>query len=271
MSGTFDGLPPYEGYEDVKIEKRDEVVVLTMNVPEKLNALTPGIRFSLKRICEEVHDDDSAKVLVITGEGKGFCSGADVGGGARATPPPSRVRTMENSFAWITRFQTIDKPVIAAVNGVAAGGGLSLALGCDIRIASDQARFLTVFVRRALIPDVGVTWFLPRVVGLQKALTMSWLSDEVKAEEAERIGLVDKVVPHDQLMEATMELAARLAKGPSIAIELTKRAMYRGLISDLPAHLDLEEKYQAIAQASEDAEEGRRSFQEKRPPDFKGR
>ncbi len=271
MSGSFEGLTPYEGYEDVVVEKKNGVVVLTLNVPEKLNALTPGIRFSLKRICEEVHDDDGAKVLVITGAGRGFCSGADVGGGLGAAPPPSRAKLMENSFAWITRFQTIDKPVIAAINGVAAGGGLSLALGCDIRIASDQARFITVFIRRALIPDVGVTWFLPRLVGLQKALLMSWLSDEVKAEEAERIGLVDRVVPHAKLMEETMELAERLAKGPSIAIELTKRAMYRGMTDDLTTHLDLEEKFQAICQASEDAKEGNRSFQEKRPPNFQGR
>lgn len=270
MSGLFEGLVPYEGYEDVRVEKRDGVVVLTLNVPEKLNALTPGIRFSLKRICEEVHDDDSAKVLVLTGEGRGFCSGADVGGGAK-TAKKGRVQITANSFAWITRFQTIDKPVIAAINGVAAGGGLSLALGCDFRIASDQARFFTVFVRRALIPDVGVTWFLPRVVGLQKALMMSWLSDEVKAAEAERIGLVDKVVPHDQLMEETMALANRLANGPSIAIELTKRAMYRGLTNDLLPHLDLEEKYQAICQASDDAKEGNLSFQEKRAPNFQGR
>ena len=270
MSGPFEGLTPYEGYEDALVEKRNGVVVLTLNVPDKLNPLTPGIRFSIKRVCEELHDDDSAKVLVITGAGRGFCSGADLGSGG-PRPPENRVELMENSYAWITRFQTIDKPVIAAINGVAAGGGLSLALGCDIRIASDKSRFITVFSRRALIPDVGVTWFLPRFVGLQRALLMSWLSDEVKAEEAERIGLVDKVVPHDQLMEVTMELAERLARGPSVSIELTKRAMYRGLTSELLPHLDLEEKFNAICMASEDYKEGVASFQEKRPPNFQGR
>ncbi|MBI4199039.1 MAG: enoyl-CoA hydratase/isomerase family protein [Chloroflexi bacterium] len=270
MSGPFEGMVPYQGYEEMLVEKRDGVVIATLDAPHKLNALTPAIRLGLRRLPVEVQLDDEAKVLVITGAGRGFCSGADVGG-PRPQVQKTRYQMVENSFEWIRAFPTLSKPVIGAINGVCAGGGLSLALACDVRIASEQARFITVFSRRALVPDVGVTWLLPRVMGLSKALLLAWLSDEVKAEEALRLGLVDRVVPHDQLMEATLELAGRLARGPSVAIELTKRAMWRGLNTRLEESLDLEEKYQAIAHESEDYQEGIRSFQEKRPAQFKGR
>lgn len=273
MPGRYAGLTPYEGYEDMLIEKREGVVIATLNVPEKLNALTPGIRFGLRRILEDVNDDDDARVLVITGTGRGFSSGADVGGGAaaQAERQPSRQEVEESRFGWINRMRTMNKPIIAAINGVVAGGGLSIALASDVRIASDKARFVTAFMRRAILPDQCSTWLLPRVVGTSRALLMLWLSDDVNAEEAERIGLVDMVVPHEELMGRTVELATRLARGPSVTIDLTKKAVYHGLTVDLETQADYEENLLGIVGRTEDVQEGRAAFRERRQPNFKGR
>jgi len=271
MSRRYAGMTPYQGYEDMLIEQKDGVVVVTLNQPEKLNALSVGMRFGLKRILEDVNDDDDAKVLVITGAGRGFCSGADMGSGAAGKGEPSRQELEESRFGWIGRFRTMRKPVIAAVNGVAAGGGFSLALAADMRIASEQARFVTAFIRRAILPDQCATWLLPHLVGASRALPMLWLSDEVKAEEALRIGLVNMVTPHDQLMARTMEIATRLAKGPSITIELTKQAVYHGLGVSLETQAEYEENLLAKVHDTEDVKEGRAAFREKRQPNFRGR
>ena len=268
MPARYHGLTPYQDYEDMLVEKRDGVVVATLNVPEKLNALTPGIRYGLKRILEDVNDDDDAKVLVLTGTGRGFSSGADLGGGAAASgQQPDRQELTESRYGWINRMRTMNKPIIGAINGVVAGGGLSVALGCDVRIASDRARFVSAFMRRAIMPDMGSTWFLPRLVGTSRAL----LSDDVNAEEAQSIGLVDMVVPHDELMERTMELAARLASAPSVTLELTKKAVYHGLTVGLETQADYEENMLAMTGRTEDVQEGRTAFKEKRQPLFKGR
>jgi 2-(1,2-epoxy-1,2-dihydrophenyl)acetyl-CoA isomerase len=211
-------------------------------------------------------------VLVLTGAGRGFCSGADMAAApAEGAPPPSRLEIEESRFGWIARFRTMRKPVIAAVNGVAAGGGFSLALACDIRIASDQARFVSAFIRRAILPDQCSTWLLPHLVGTSRALLMHWLSDDVKAEEALRIGLADRVVPHDQLMAQTLELARRLAKGPSVTIELTKQAVYHAMGVSLETHAEYEENLLNKVHHTEDMKEGRLAFREKRQPVFKGR
>jgi len=272
MSRRFADLKPYEGYGDAIVEKKDGVVVFTLNRPEKLNALSPALRLGLKRILEDVNDDDDAKVLVLTGTGRGFCSGADMGGPPNPSDaPPGRQVIEESRFGWIGRFRSMRKPVLAAVNGVAAGGGFALALACDVRIASDQARFISAFMRRAILPDQCSTWTLPHLVGTSRALLMHWLSDEVKAEEALRIGLADMVVPHADLMAKTMELANRLARGPSITIELTKQAVYHAMGTSLETHAEYEENLLAKVHHSEDVEEGRLAFREKRTPVFKGR
>jgi 2-(1,2-epoxy-1,2-dihydrophenyl)acetyl-CoA isomerase len=272
MSRRFAHLTPYEGYEDAIVEKKGGVVTFTLDRPEKLNALSPALRLGLKRILEDVNDDDEAKVLVLTGAGRGFCSGADMVGQSHAdSPPPSRQDIEESRFGWIGRFRSMRKPVLAAVNGVAAGGGFSLALACDVRIASDQARFISAFIRRAILPDQCSTWLLPHRVGTSRALLMHWLSDEVKADEALRIGLADMVVPHDELMARTMELATRLASGPSITIELTKQAVYHAMGVSLETHAEYEENLLNKVHHSDDVKEGRLAFREKRKPVFKGR
>jgi 2-(1,2-epoxy-1,2-dihydrophenyl)acetyl-CoA isomerase len=272
MSRRFAEQTPYEGYEDAIVEKKDGVVVFTLNRPEKLNALSPALRLGLKRILEDVNDDDDAKVLVLTGAGRGFCSGADMAGPPNPNDaPPSRQVMEESRFGWIARFRSMRKPVLAAVNGVAAGGGFALTLACDVRIASDQARFITAFMRRAILPDQCSTWLLPHLVGTSRALLMHWLSDEVKAEEALRIGLADMVVPHADLMTKTMELANRLARGPSMTIELTKQAVYHAMGASLETHAEYEENLLNKVHHSEDVKEGRLAFREKRQPVFKGR
>ncbi len=261
----------YEGYEDMRVTLTNGVLLVTLDNPDRLNALSTPIRHGLKRVLTEFEEDDNAKVMVITGAGRGFCSGADLGSTGSYKQTETRKQIEETRFEWISRFRSINKPIIAAVNGVAAGGGVSLALAADIRIASDQARFVTAFLRRAILPDNGATWFLPRVVGVSKALLMLWLSDDVGAEESAQLGLVDKVVPHDSLMDETMLIANRLAEGPSITLELTKKAVYHSLNVDLITQCDYEENLGAIVHNTEDNAEGRLAFREKRKPNFQGK
>ena len=269
----FPGATPYQDYHDMVVTKENGVVYARLNVPERLNPLTPGVRIGLKRITEDVRWDDDAKVLVFTGTGRGFCSGADVSRDAPPgyKPPETRWELEDPRYAWIARMKALDKPIIAAVNGVAAGGGLALALMADIRIAAQSARFLSVFVRRALIPDNATTWLLPRVVSTSQALRMILTGDDVKADEALRIGLVDQVVPDEELMSTVTDLAERIARGPSVTNELSKRLVYQGLTRDLYTQTIVESGFASVVGETEDVKEGRLSFQEKRPPVFKGR
>jgi len=259
--------------QELLFEKEDRVAIATLNLPDKLNALSPGIVAGLWQALDDVRTDDSIRVLVITGVGRGFCSGADVqslvaGTGEQDQQAPSTTRSLADIPA---ELRKLPKPVIGAINGVAAGGGLSIALACDIRIASDNARFIAVWIRRALLPDLGAHYMLPRTVGLSKACEMIFTGDTIDAKEAERIGLVSKAVPHEQLMSTTMELARRLAKGPPIAIQLAKRAIYEAQHMDLEATVELENLGFAMCLRSEDAGEGTRAFLEKREPEFRGR
>jgi 2-(1,2-epoxy-1,2-dihydrophenyl)acetyl-CoA isomerase len=261
-------------FEDILVEKSGGVVTLTLNRPDRLNSLTTQMYRELSNIMRQVNQDDETKVVVITGAGKGFCAGSDV-----SDRLASRVekRIEENRFETIQQVGAValdigdlDKPVIAAINGVAVGAGLSLALLCDIRIASDQARFGAVWVNVGLIPDLGATYYLPRLIGLEKAMGLMLSGEIIKADEALRIGLVSKVVPNDQFMAAVMELANKIAVGPSIAIELIKRGLRRSLNNDLKSQLDYESYAQNVCRKTEDHKEGVRAFAEKRKPRFRG-
>jgi 2-(1,2-epoxy-1,2-dihydrophenyl)acetyl-CoA isomerase len=255
------------------ITKENGVVYAKLNVPERLNPLTAGVRIGLKRIIEDVRWDDDAKVLVITGEGRGFCSGADLSPDAPPgyKPPETRWELEDPRYAWIARFRAMDKPVIAAVNGVAAGGGLALALMCDMRIAAASARFISVFARRALIPDNATSWLLPRIVGTSQALRMILTGDDVRADEALRIGLADQVVPDEDLMTTVRELAERIARGPSVTLELSKRLVYQGLTRDIYTQGIVESAFASVVADTEDVREGRLAFRERRQPNFQGR
>lgn len=261
-------------YQDIILEKEDGIATLTLNRPDKLNAISVAMREELPEAIDEVRGDDDVRVLVVTGAGRGFCSGADVGGQAARIAGEEVTKSRRSILAplgiWGFPLVELEKPTIAAVNGVAAGAGVSIALLCDIRIAAQSARFTAAWVRRGLIADVGATYFLPRIVGVEKALELMYTGDIIDVREAERIGLVSRVAPDDDLMKVTRELATKIAKGPPIAIELMKRAVYRDILSDLGTKLDFETYAQNVCYQSEDYKEGVSSFFEKREAHFKG-
>jgi len=262
--------------EELVYSCKGGIAKLTLNRPDKLNAITQDMFDGMEQVVGEVRNNDDVKVLVITGAGRGFCSGADVVARLAARVagegPKKTRKAMVAPVGYIASIlHRLDKPIIGAINGVAAGAGLSYALLCDIRIASDQARFGAVWVRRGLIPDVGATYLLPRIIGMDKALELAFTGDLIGAREAERIGLVTKVVPHDDLMKVTDELALKVASGPSVAIELMKRGMYRALDNDLDTQLDFESYAQNLCFGTDDFKEGVAAFREKRDSHFRGR
>jgi len=258
-------------YKEILFEKEKPLAMITLNRPEILNAYTPRMAQEIVKALEEADKDRNIRAVIVTGTGRGFCSGADRTLRAPRTAVPIPRDTI---FGPLVRklMSEFDKPVIAAINGVVAGGGFSFAMACDIRIASDRASFSQIFVKRGITPDNGSTWLLPRLVGMAKACELVWTGDIIDAAEAERIGLVSRVVPQANLLSVVRELATRIASGPPVAIQLAKRALYQGaLSSDLPSQMELELHYQAICHTTEDSQEGTRAFIEKRAPVFKGR
>ncbi len=262
-------------YQTVILEKEGGIATITLNRPDRLNAVDSQLTLDLIDALKDVDSDEGVRVVIITGAGRGFCSGADLSSMLASGAAEAGVRqaALEPTINQVTLLiRNLKRPSIAAVNGVAAGMGFSIALACDIRIASENARFSQIFVRRGLIPDTGSTYFLPRAVGMSKACEMVFTGQIIDAREAERIGLVSRVVPHDELMKATRELATTIAKGPPITIQLAKRALYRGYAEeDLAFQHEYEMHLQGICMQTEDFKEGVSAFLEKREPIFKGR
>jgi 2-(1,2-epoxy-1,2-dihydrophenyl)acetyl-CoA isomerase len=266
-------------YETLLYEVDQGVATITLNRPDVLNAISPQMIEELQGALYLVKDDARVRAVVLTGAGRGFCSGADLKARQRLKPseaPPDaskagaeRLRRTLNPL--ILAIRTIEKPFIAAVNGVAAGAGCNLALACDIVVASDEARFGNVFARIGLIPDCGGHFFLPRLVGFHKAAELMFTGDIIGAHEAERIGLINRVVPHAELVKHARELSERLARGPTRAIGLCKRTMNLGITADLAAVLDAEAEGQGLASQTEDHWEGVQAFLEKRPALFLGK
>jgi 2-(1,2-epoxy-1,2-dihydrophenyl)acetyl-CoA isomerase len=258
------------GYETVLTEDRGGVRIMTLNRPEVLNAFDARLGEELIDALGAAEKAAEVRCVVLTGAGRAFCSGADLRGHTPGeTSLGALLRGRYNRI--ILRLRTMERPVIAAVNGVAAGAGCNLALAADLRVASDRASFIEVFTRVGLIPDSGGTWLLPRFVGLGRALELMFFAEPVDAAGAERLGLVNRVVAHDDLMPATLEWAARLAEGPTRAYGLIKRAVDRALALDLRGALDYEAFLQEIAGRSEDHREGVAAFLAKRPPSYAGR
>ncbi len=263
-------------FDNMILEQEDGIAFLTLNNPEKLNAMSTEMWMDLRHIVDKINKDEEIKALVITGKGRGFCSGSDVskrlavnieGGG----PKKTQTELIKGVGDLARVIRSVDVPIIAAINGVAAGAGLSMALLSDIRIASEKARFGAIWVRVGLIGDLGATYMLPRIVGPDKAMEILTTGRMIDANEADRIGLVTKVVQHDELMPTATELATKLAKGPTLAIKFTKQAIYRGLQhNDLNTQLDYESYAQNVCRSSEDHKEGVRAFMEKREARFKG-
>ena len=259
--------------KELLVEMKGAVQVITLNRPEKKNAFTLELVRELGRIIDDAQYDDAVRALVLTGAGGGFCTGADLsGGGGRldaATPLGMRITCFAYSRLCEAMW-SLEKPIVGAINGVAAGAGCNFAFACDLLVASDKAKFIQVFVRRGLIADLGGTYFLPRLIGLAKAKELMFFGEDVTAERALEMGLVNRVVPHDRLMDEAMEVAGRLAAGPTRAIGMMKGMLNKSFESDLPSALDREGSLQGIAVSTTDVVEGVTSFMQKRPPEFKG-
>ncbi len=251
------------------------IATITFNRPEKLNALDSEIINRLPEVLRQVHEDDNIRLLVLTGAGRGFCAGADVEERLQAMQKGKLNVGFKFYSERVAQFTVgladIGKPVIAAVNGQAAGVGFSLCLLADFRIASENAKFCAVFARRGMTPDGGMTRTLQMVVGYSKALELMMTADNIDAAEALRIGLVNKVVPPEQLMPTTMALAEKLLRNAPLSLSFTKQATQHGWSSDFINQLEFESWGVAICRHSEDHKEGINSFLEKRPAHFKGK
>jgi len=261
-------------YQDIIYTEENGIATMTLNRPDKMNAFSLGMQDSMYRVVENASQDRTVRVLIITGAGRAFCSGADVKSLAEGSNrPPNQQRPGEGVSERVNLhvlMQECQKPIIAAVNGVAVGAGLDLAMACDIRIASGKARFAELYIRRGMLPAAGGTYFLPRLVGIDKACQLIWTGDMIDAQEAERIGLVTMVVPHEELEIATRELAEKLAKAAPLVIQRSKRAIYAGLDMDLESSMKYIQPLMREIQQSEDHKEGTRAFLEKREPVFRG-
>ncbi len=258
-------------YPDVLLDIDQHIATVTLNRPQILNALSSAMFSSLDQVYQRIEEDDEIRVVIITGAGRGFCSGIDLNQTKFVGGPPRRPAFDPREY-WTFKVQALSKPTIAAVNGVAVGGGMALALACDIRIASDQARFSTRFSAIGMSVLDGMGNLLPRTVGLSKALELLYTSEMLDAAAAERIGLVSHVVPQEKLMERTMELAEKIASGPPIGLQLTKHVVYSGLNKNFQDHLPYQQ-YTTQINASlvpHDVVEGGRAFAERRDPKFKG-
>jgi 2-(1,2-epoxy-1,2-dihydrophenyl)acetyl-CoA isomerase len=260
--------------EVTNFEVDGEIAVITLNRPDRLNALSPHLRDELTESLARVQEDDGIRVAVLTGAGRGFCSGADLSGFGGADAAPSQNELLDE-LGWVGRqamsVYRLDKPVIAAVNGVAAGAGMSLALSCDMRIGSENSRFKSVFIERNLSPDSGLSFFLPRVVGQSRAADIIYTSRAVDAEEAYRIGLLDRLVEADTLLETALEVAAQMCQWPPLALRSSKRVLQHNLEVPLEDALRYEMSGLSYARkAKNDAKESLAAFREKRKPTYTG-
>jgi 2-(1,2-epoxy-1,2-dihydrophenyl)acetyl-CoA isomerase len=252
------------------VQRHAGVLTLTLNQPEKLNALSTQMREGLDVAFRQAESDAAVRAVVLTGAGRGFCSGADVtafqSSEGEHSNPGDGLRRLINPL--VMRMRSMEKPVLAAINGVAAGAGLSLALACDLRYAAESARLVVVFSRIGLVPDAGSMYFLPRLLGPAKALELAWLADPIAAREGLDLGMLNQVLPDDEVLSFTQEIAGRLARGPAQAIALIKRGLNQGHELSLEDVLEMEAHYQTLAASHPDFAEGVAAFKEKRAARF---
>ncbi len=262
-------------YENIILEIEEQVAVVTLNRPDKLNAISSELHEEIMQVCRQLGEDDGVRVVIWTGAGRGFCSGVDLTAARQQGEHQPRSERIDE-YGWVGRqaieiYRNLNKPTIAAVNGVAAGAGMSLALACDMRVGSASSRFKTVFIERSLSPDSGMSFFLPRIVGASRAFDLVYTSRFVDADEAYRIGLLDRLVPAESLLDEAKELARQIAFWPPVAMQMSKRVMQRGMESDLEEQLKYETHGIVFGRrAPHDVEEAAASFREKRPPEFTG-
>ncbi len=260
-------------YRSILYKKENGRVTITLNRPRALNALNREMIEELLCAIQEASGDSEIKVLILTGAGRAFCFGADVSAFSRQIA----VGTSESGILLLQKAQKVirlltgtPKPTIAALNGFATGLGLDLALACDLRVAAQRAKLAEAFISMGLVPDGGGTFFLPRLVGLARAAEMIFTGEPLNASEAERIGLINRVVPNEELAKATENLADKLAKSPSLALGKAKQALWKNLGANLDSALQTEARSQATCLASDDHREAVRAFLDKREPVFQG-
>lgn len=256
-------------FDDLGFEIEDGVAVITLNRPDKLNSFNNSMGSNLQTALDHCMENDEVRCVLLTGAGRGFCAGQDLEEAISGIAEiEEHVETKYNPI--VRKIRAIEKPVIAAVNGVAAGAGANLAYCCDIVLATESAKFIQSFVNIGLIPDTGGTYFLPRLVGLHRASVMMMLGEKMTAEEAKDLGLVYKVFPDGELMNGAMELAKRMAQMPTRGLGLTKKALNYSLGNTLDEQLAVERDLQGMAGRTSDNAEGINAFLEKRKPVFKG-
>ncbi|MGA9224761.1 MAG: enoyl-CoA hydratase-related protein [Mesobacillus sp.] len=255
-------------FETVLYEVRNQVAYITLNRPDKLNAFTEQLNKEIQTAIKNASRDKSVRALVLTGAGRAFCSGEDLSGVSENMDHGEVLRKRYNPM--LLELDRCEKPVIAAVNGVAAGAGMSLALACDFRIASEKASFVEAFIHVGLVPDAGNLFYLPRLIGHAKAMELAAFGEKVPAEKAKELGLVTEVIPMDEWDEKVAAFAERLANMPTKAISLIKRSLKASWHSNLEEFLERDAQSQRIAGQTADHKEGVLAFLEKRKPVFKG-
>lgn len=254
----------------IEINIEDQVCIIRLNRPEVFNSFNKEMAFELQEILDNCEKNSAVRSILLTGEGKAFCAGQDLQELTDPDGPKLSDIVREHYNPVIKRIRSIEKPIVCAVNGVAAGAGANIALACDITIAGESVAFIQAFSKIGLIPDSGGTFFLPRSIGMQKATALMMLADKVMAADAEKMGMIYKVCADESLMEETLKVAKKLAALPTIGLGLTKRALNQSITNNLTQQLALEDELQTAAGKTYDYNEGVAAFLEKRKPKFKG-
>ncbi len=255
----------------ILFEIQGGLAIIKLNRPDVYNSFNREMALALQSKLDECEENDEVRCIYITGEGKAFCAGQDLAEAVATDGPELSKIVSEHYNPIIERLRNIEKPIVGAVNGVAAGAGANIALACDICVAAESASFIQAFSKIGLIPDSGGTFILPRLVGMQKAAALAMLGEKVSAVDAENIGMIYQYFPDELFAEESMKIAVKLSKMPTKGLGLTKRAFNLSLISDLETQLKTEHELQTIAGKTYDYNEGVSAFLEKRKPEFKGR